>query len=121
MYHTFVSTPFFIPRGVLIDITMSPVPRAWTTPSSARCTSTGVIFLKFFMYSFEYVMCCVAPESTSHIPLDLETSLLLPTEKRKSPESSSLCATFARCGLCRSAFSRIRTGHLAIQCPCSPQ
>ncbi|POM70486.1 tRNA (guanine-N(7)-)-methyltransferase [Phytophthora palmivora] len=27
------------------DMTMSPLPTAWTTPSSARCTSTGVIFL----------------------------------------------------------------------------
>ncbi|KAG3057780.1 hypothetical protein PI125_g25339 [Phytophthora idaei] len=28
MCHTFVSTPFFMPRGVFIDIAMSPVPTA---------------------------------------------------------------------------------------------
>ena len=47
-------------------MTMLPVPRAWTTPSSSRCTSIGDISLKFSMYSLKYVMRCVAPVDQPH-------------------------------------------------------
>ena len=45
--------------------------------------------LYFVMNRFEYDMCCVAPESMSHVGFLVSSSLSLLTAKRKSLESSS--------------------------------